>query len=179
MGFIDGVVLTRSTEAAKLDEEEVPVAPKKTKKKTKGTPAPPVEVLSPPELEREPVSGTGTPDADGSDNESKAPELSKREKRRAREAKKKAEEEAAKLAAKEARKEAKKAAKAAPPPPEKEKKRDDAFVMPKSKKKGKGAAGKVEKVVVTDEEVARAAADITALRGKMVDKWDADWTGEL
>jgi DnaJ family protein A protein 5 len=125
------------------------------------------------------VASKDTSDAE-TEATDKAPDMSKRDKRRAREAKKKTEEEAAKLAFKEARKEAKKAAKSGEPPaPQTTDKRsnaDDKFVLPKQKKKGKQA--KVETVVVTDDEVARSVADITALRAKMVDKWAADWTGE-
>lgn len=112
----------------------------------------------------------------------KVPELSKREKRRAREAVKKAEEEAAKLAAKESRKEAKKVAKGGVPPPapapSKGKNFENAFVQPKTKgKKGAKGGKQPEKVVVTAKDVERAVEDIQALRQKMVDKWGQDWTG--
>lgn len=124
--------------------------------------------------------------APAAETESNAPELSKREKRRAREAKKAAEEEAAKLAIKEARKEAKKAAKAGVPlpssvgssAPKGKAAAHDAFVRPNGRGKKGAKGGKVEKVVVTPEDVDRAVADIQALRQKMVDKWGDDWTSE-
>lgn len=167
------MALTLSDAAKRLEEE----APSKRDKKKKAKTPSAVPTPEPERVERKDV----TDSAAASDDDSKTPELSKREKRRAKEAKKKAEEEAAELAAKEARKEAKKAAKAGPPPPEprgEAKKADDKFVMPKQKGK-KGKQPKVEKVVITDQQVHSAVNDIQALRTKMVDKWGQDWTGKL
>lgn len=106
----------------------------------------------------------------------KAPEMSKRDKRRAREARKKAEEEERKAAAKEARKAAKKAQPAPPPAPSKKEREAPKFVQPK-RKGDKGRGKKVEEKVVTPEDVQRAAEEVNSLRSKMVDKWAEHWTG--
>lgn len=109
----------------------------------------------------------------------KAPEMSKRDKRRAREARKKAEEEERKAAAKEARKAAKKGGAAPPPPPPSKKEKEVAsFVQPKRKgDKGRGKGKKVEEKAVTQQDVEKVAEEVNSLRSKMTDKWAEDWTG--
>ncbi|KAK4685425.1 hypothetical protein P7C73_g4725, partial [Tremellales sp. Uapishka_1] len=102
-------------------------------------------------------------------------EISKKDKRRAKEAKKKAEEDAAKAAAKEARKSKKSQ------PPVETKATDnervgDPFVPPK--KKGKGKA-KPEVEEFAEEKVARAIQSIEEKREKMVEKWGEDWSDLL
>lgn len=109
----------------------------------------------------------------------KAPEMSKRDKRRAREARKKAEEEERKAAAKEARKAAKKGGAGAPPPPlSKKEKEAPKFEQPKRKgDKGKGKGKKFEEKAVTSHDIEKVAEEINSLRSKMVDKWAEHWSG--
>lgn len=151
--------------------------------------------LSPPHRDSQP-DASNTPSAVISDSEAaresdKTSELSKRDKRRAREARKKAEEEERKAAFKEARKAAKKAG--APvetftshlQSDRKDKENDDGFVVPRQKgristKSGKTAKGgrAQEEDDFSDERVAKVIAGIQEKREKMVEKWGDSWTGE-
>lgn len=157
------------------------------------TPSSPPSAPLPPSPPPKAKSKTDTPDrasataspapggnaSDGADangtNGIQTPELSKRDKRRAREAKKKAEEEALKEQFKEARKAAKKGNKsrAPSPPPPNSKKAESDFIKPKQK--GKRGAAKADKPVVTPEDIARVVEEINTLRSKMVDKWGEAW----
>lgn len=152
--------------------------------------------LSPSRNESQP-DASNTPSAavsdDGVARESdKTSELSKRDKRRAREARKKIEEEERKAAFKEARKAAKKAGAsvetfASPQQSDrKDKVDDDGFVAPKQKgknsiKSGKGTKGGREQGEndYSDERVAKVVAGIQEKREKMVEKWGDTWAGEF
>lgn len=144
----------------------------------------PAESLPSAEAQRKDESASDDEDepSEAESKAAKAPEMSKRDKRRAREARKKAEEEERKAAAKEARKAAKKAGAAgaaAPPPPLSKKEKEAAkFVQPKRKgDKSKGKGKKVEEKVVTPQDVDKIAEEVNSLRSKMVDKWAEDWSG--
>ncbi|WVF66725.1 hypothetical protein IAT40_001467 [Kwoniella sp. CBS 6097] len=184
------------------ESEEAGYSSRKSKKKAKKS----RNVLTPTHLlERDDVesasisvngngNGNATPTAgsDDDDNDDQPAELSKRDKRRAKEARKKAEEEERKAAMKEARK----AAKKGQPPPDtlaqQEEKlnkgrtevprgqaKDDGFVMPKQKGKGGKGKGKAEKVVVVDEfseeKVIKVVEGIKERREKMLEKWGDKW----
>ncbi|ORY27689.1 hypothetical protein BCR39DRAFT_537986 [Naematelia encephala] len=161
---------------------------KKKKQKMALTPSTPLDPpsLSPP-LASSPLQG-GPPDG-GSEVGSgeRTSELSKRDKRRAKEAKKKAEEEANKAAAKEARKLAKKqpdgpAQQDVKPP------RENGFVQPKKKGQG-GKPGPGKKVkgqdkgkippeeMWSEDKVAKALESVNEKRTKMQEKWGGEeWT---
>lgn len=101
-------------------------------------------------------------------------EVSKRDKRRAREAKKKAEEEEQKAALKAARQEAKKkhepqARRVDDEPP---KPKTNGFKQPKGKQKAK-----VEEEV-TEDKIAEAIRSVEEKRAKLVEKWMDVWDGE-
>jgi DnaJ family protein A protein 5 len=102
--------------------------------------------------------------------DSSEPQVSKRDKRRAREAKKKAEEEAQKAAMKEARKAAKKAPREPEPAPKSTAK--NGFTPAK---KGK----KPPPEVVTEEKIAEAIKSIEQKQAKLAEKWAEVWDGEL
>lgn len=139
---------------------------------------------------------SNTPSAVVSDNEAaresdKTTELSKRDKRRAREARKKVEEEERKAAFKEARKAAKKAGTSVETftslrqSDRKDKENDDGFVAPRQKgksstKSGKGVKGgrAQEEDGFNEERVAKVIAGVQEKREKMVEKWGDKWTGE-
>ncbi|CAK9786692.1 hypothetical protein CC85DRAFT_129532 [Cutaneotrichosporon oleaginosum] len=157
------------------------------KRKEKAKPKPPAPVEPEPVIEAKPRASSpkkelprkSTPAIDeDSDAASSKQEMSKRDKRRAREVRRKEEAEAAKEAFKEKRKEAKKAAKAGlvpPPLSAKEIEMERAakqFIQPK--RKGK-APKKAEKVEITDEDVQRAVEDVHGLRTKMIEKWGEEW----
>ncbi|KAL1410160.1 hypothetical protein Q8F55_004165 [Vanrija albida] len=164
-------------EIQEATEESFATIPTKSKKKSNGATKsePPTKATQP-----KPTPALVEEDADSvADSDARQPELSKRDKRRAREAKKKAEEEAAKQAWKESRKAAKKAGAGQEPPEDPTPKKadiDSRFVQPKGKGKAKGGKGKVEKVEIKKEDVDRAVSDIQAAREKMVAKWADDWT---
>lgn len=133
-----------------------------------------------PEEKYEIISDEEDGPSEAESKATKAPEMSKRDKRRAREARKKAEEEERKAAAKEARKAAKKTGGGAPPPPPLSKKEKEvaSFVQPKRKgDKGKGKGKKVEEKAVTQQDIEKVAEEVNSLRSKMTDKWAEDWTG--
>lgn len=133
-----------------------------------------------PEKKYEIISDEEDGPSEAESKATKAPEMSKRDKRRAREARKKAEEEERKAAAKEARKAAKKAGGGAPPPPPLSKKEKEvaSFVQPKRKgDKGKGKGKKVEEKAATQQDIEKVAEEVNSLRSKMTDKWAEDWTG--
>ncbi|WVQ94337.1 hypothetical protein IAU59_001416 [Kwoniella sp. CBS 9459] len=177
------------------ESEDAGYASRKSKKKAKksrNVPTP-SHLLDPDTTESVsiPESGNATPQlgSDDEDNGDQPIELSKRDKRRAKEARKKAEEEERKAAMKEAKKAAKKGY---PPPPdtlaqqdEKLAKgktgqaKDDGFVMPKQKGKGGKGKGKPEKVVVdefSEEKVKKVVEGVKEKREKMLEKWGDKWT---
>ncbi|WVR04088.1 hypothetical protein IAU60_001087 [Kwoniella sp. DSM 27419] len=148
------------------------------------------------------ITGENIP-AGGSDDDAESggqgSELSKRDKRRAREAKKKAEEEARKAELKEARKAAKKGLPIPAPyvpdtfaqqedklrrgkevPIPKGAAKDDGFVMPKQKGKGAKGRGKAEKEAKPDEfgddKVQKVVGGINEKREKMLEKWGENWS---
>jgi DnaJ family protein A protein 5 len=115
-------------------------------------------------------------------------EISKRDKRRAKEAKKKAAEEAEHLARKEARKAGRKAQAAPDTLAEQNDKlrkddgrsrNDEDFTTPRTKK-GKGKQIRPQQLPdeFSEEKVARAVLAIKTNREKMLDKWGESWSGE-
>ncbi|OCF78359.1 hypothetical protein I204_00297 [Kwoniella mangroviensis CBS 8886] len=169
------------------ESEDVDYPSKKSKKKAKkarNVPTP--QHLLDPEPESLPT--TPRPDdtpENGDDDQSdvpdseKTPELSKKEKRRAKEARKKEEEEARKVALKEARKAAKKGRGSVPAPAQKGKgkAKDDGFTMPKQKRKPNKGKGKVEQVdEFSQEKIDKVVEGIKEKREKMLEKWGDDWT---
>jgi DnaJ family protein A protein 5 len=116
-------------------------------------------------------------------------EISKRDKRRAKEAKKKAAEEAEHLARKEARKAGRKAQAAPDTLAEQNDKlrkddgrsrNDEDFTTPRTKKgKGKQIRSQQLPDEFSEEKVARAVQAIKTNREKMLDKWGENWNGEL
>jgi hypothetical protein len=115
-------------------------------------------------------------------------EISKRDKRRAKEAKKKAAEEAEHLARKEARKAGRKAQAAPDTLAEQNDKlrkddgrsrNDEDFTTPRTKKgKGKQIRSQQLPDEFGEEKVARAVLAIKTNREKMLDKWGEKWSGE-
>ncbi|BEI95756.1 hypothetical protein CcaverHIS631_0107050 [Cutaneotrichosporon cavernicola] len=149
---------------------------------SKHEPEPEPEVAPVPRKTKKEPSRKSTPVIDDeSDAPSTAePQMSKRDKRRLREARKKEEAEVAKEMFKEKRKEAKKAVKAGLVPPplttkEREMERTEKqFVQPKRKGKKNQKDEKV--TVITDEDVERAVADVQSMREKLVEKWAEEWS---
>lgn len=149
-----------------------------------------------PSYDESPPDSLNTPSAAVLDNgvagkSDKISELSKRDKRRAREARKKIEEEERKAAFKEAKKAARKAGASVETfvlpqqSDRKDKGDDDGFVAPKQKGKnstkgGKGTKGgrEHEENDYSDERVAKVVAGIQEKREKMVEKWGDTWAGE-
>ncbi|XAO26891.1 hypothetical protein I312_105732 [Cryptococcus bacillisporus CA1280] len=212
-GETNGVAITEEEQLAELEaletemvdlaleeSEDVDYSNKKSKKKGKKNRRDPVidkveaaTELSPPHKDSQP-DASNTPSAVISDNEAaresdKTSELSKRDKRRAREARKKAEEEERKAAFKEARKAAKKAGTSVETftslrqSDRKDKENDDGFVAPRQKgkssiKSGKGVKGgrAQEEDGFNDERVAKVIAGVQEKREKMVEKWGDTWT---
>lgn len=111
-------------------------------------------------------------------DEEKPAEISKRDKRKAKESRRKAEEEAQRAALKDERKLSRKAR---PKPDtaaqqnEKLQKPDD-FVTPK--KKGKGRVAAPPDRDITEDKIAKAVEAVTQYRGKIVDRWGEAWTRE-
>ncbi|OCF34510.1 hypothetical protein I316_03551 [Kwoniella heveanensis BCC8398] len=181
------------------DSEEDGHASRKSKKKAKKsrnipTPThllePEISVSVPPS-----VNGNATPNARDDDevDEDQPAEVSKRDKRRAKEARKKAEEEERKAAFKEARKAAKKGQLLPDALAQQEEKltrdktdiprgqaKDDGFVLPKQKGKGGKGKGKAADRVVIDEfsqeKVDKVLEGIKEKREKMLEKWGDYWT---
>ncbi|OWZ26582.1 hypothetical protein C356_06913 [Cryptococcus neoformans c45] len=180
------------------ESEDVDFSNKKSKKKGKKSRRDPLigEVDAAtrrfPSYESQPDS-LNTPSAAVLDNgvageSDKISELSKRDKRRAREARKKIEEEERKAAFKEAKKAARKAGASVETfvlpqqSDRKDKGDDDGFVAPKQKGKnstkgGKGTKGgrEHEENDYSDERVAKVVAGIQEKREKMVEKWGDTW----
>ncbi|WVQ83519.1 hypothetical protein IAT38_005660 [Cryptococcus sp. DSM 104549] len=178
------------------ESEDVSYGTKKSKKKSKKSRQAPTHQPTTPPVPPSPIRATTPPpnpppaDSDGEDtvvDSEKPSELSKRDKRRAKEARKKAEEDERKAAMKEARKAAKKGI----PPPEasnapvpvngKKGKVDDGFEQPKQKGKGaakggKAKGGKAPQVdEFSEEKVNRVLEGVKEKREKMVEKWGDDW----
>jgi DnaJ family protein A protein 5 len=102
------------------------------------------------------------------------PDISKKEKRRAKEAKKKAEEEPQPKPARS------KGRNLPPPKPNaKDAPIDDAFVVPKAHK-GKKKPAEVKQVEdFGDDKVGKVMEGILEKRGKMLDRWEGAWDGRL
>lgn len=105
-------------------------------------------------------------------------ELSKRDRRRAKEARKQAEEVAQKVAWKEAKAADRKARPRGDTAAEQNAKlrKDDGFVMPKGK--GKTKWRQPESSPFTDERVTKAVEMVGQYREKMLDKWGDAWSSE-
>nr|XP_019049923.1 hypothetical protein I302_00343 [Kwoniella bestiolae CBS 10118]OCF28853.1 hypothetical protein I302_00343 [Kwoniella bestiolae CBS 10118] len=173
------------------ESEDVDYPMKKAKKKSKkarNVPTP--QHLLDPESESLPI----TPDRNEtpengddalSDGPSERPsEMSKKDKRRAKEARKKEEEEARKTALKEARKAAKKGQALADTRIQQEEKlnkgkaKDDGFTMPKQKGRSKGKGKEKAEPVneFSQEKVDKVVEGIKERREKMIEKWGDNWT---
>lgn len=168
-------------EAKKRKEKAKPKGPVPFEPEPEPEPAEPSPKALP--SKKEPSRRSTPAIDDDSDAPSAAqPEMSKRDRRRAREARKKEEAEATKEASKEKRKEARKAAKAglvSAPLTAKEREMERAekqFVHPK--RKGKKKEDEKKKVEITDEDVERAVGDVQGMRAKMLEKWGEEWGGE-
>lgn len=113
-------------------------------------------------------------------------QLSKRDKRRQKDARKKAEEEARKEEMKQARKEAKKQGLPSRPTAQIPEAQDDGFQKVQAKRgpkssqggpKGKGKKQPLEEEV-TEEKLQRTLDSIQEKRAKLVERWGEAWTGE-
>jgi len=135
---------------------------------------------------REPPAVQSLPTTPAEDDDAPS-EISKRDKRRAKEAKKKAAEEAEHLARKEARKAGRKAQAAPDTLAEQNDKlrkddgrsrNDEDFTTPRTKKgKGKQIRSQQLPDEFSEEKVARAVLAIKTNREKMLDKWGESWSG--
>jgi len=136
---------------------------------------------------RKPPADQSLPTTPAEDDDAPS-EISKRDKRRAKEAKKKAAEEAEHLARKEARKAGRKAQAAPDTLAEQNDKlrkddgrsrNDEDFTAPRTKKgKGKQIRSQQLPDEFSEEKVARAVLAIKTNREKMLDKWAESWSGE-
>lgn len=109
-------------------------------------------------------------------DEDKPAEITKRDKRRAKESRRKAEEEAQQLVLKDQRKAGRKAKQDTTAQQEEKLQKAGGFVMPK--KKGKARVAAVPEDAFTEEKATKAVDFITLHREKMVDRWGEGWTRE-
>ena len=161
----------------------------RSKKKRKGTRLAPSghEDVAEPSIEAEPAPATDSLPTTPAEDDDAPSEISKRDRRRAKEAKKKAAEQAEHLARKEARKAGKKAQAAPDTLAEQNDKlrkddgrsrNDEDFTTPRSKK-GKGKQNRTQQLPdeFSEEKVTRAVLAIKTNREKMLDKWGESWIG--
>lgn len=153
----------------------------RTKKKRRG-PATPLNELNTPIEEEAGERDVGNesviPEPVPQLDEERPVEMSKRDKRRARESRRKAEEEAQKASLKEERisgRKGKSKGDSTAQQNEKLQRRDD-FVTPK--KKGKGRVPAVPDDDFTEEKVAKVVEAIKQHREKVVDRWGEGWTSQ-